>query len=285
MSNFPVLTPEDDTDDTGNHIWPTLVDIMMVILMIFMLGTMVLVISNDGLTNRISLLSSENDKTKNELSAASARQKWLKQRLLIMREQQKDLEDQLKNSWMTNEAILAQLADKQKSYDALNEQKNKSNEELKLSQDKLNRLIAELTSSQNKIQTLSQSLSRAEDATNSWQNKFGSLKVKYDKLLRPARSPKGKRVIEIVYRRVGSQRRLAIKTSDRDQSRFVTEKNLHVKLSRLKQQYPNKLYLRIVFPDGNKVSHQEAWEFTQGLLEKYDYYYQSSPKSGSKGRR
>ncbi|MFK7824042.1 MAG: hypothetical protein AB8G05_07795 [Oligoflexales bacterium] len=45
-------------------------------------------------------------------------------------------------------------------------------------------------------------------------------------------------------------------------------------LDRLKVKFPKNIYIKVVFPKGNFISHEEAWKFTSELLSKYDYYYQ-----------
>jgi hypothetical protein len=47
-------------------------------------------------------------------------------------------------------------------------------------------------------------------------------------------------------------------------------------LGELKQRYPDDLYVRIIIPETSRLSYNEAWDFTNTILSKYDYYYQES---------
>ena len=108
---------------------------------------------------------------------------------------------------------------------------------------------------------------------SSLEDDFGSLKVKYDKLVRPARSAKGKYVVSVNYERIKGKERIRFKDSGAKNYTLVTEKELYSKLARLKKKYPKKLYIKIVIPKESGLTYSEAWTFMKGLLHKYDYYY------------
>lgn len=106
------------------------------------------------------------------------------------------------------------------------------------------------------------------------QREYASLKVKYDKLLRPARSAHGKLVIEVRYTK--SQGRFLIECRGPEIPDFVTftESELDQYLTKLKQQNPEGLYIRVILPTDSGLSYNEAWSFTNRLHKTYDYYYQ-----------
>jgi chromosome segregation ATPase len=106
------------------------------------------------------------------------------------------------------------------------------------------------------------------------QDDFGSLKVKYDKLIRPARTAKGKYVVSVNFERINGKERIRFKDSGAKHYTVVSEKQLHNTLSRLKNKHSNKLYIKIVIPKESGLTYNEAWTFMKDLLQKYDYYRQ-----------
>ena len=108
---------------------------------------------------------------------------------------------------------------------------------------------------------------------SSLEDDFGSLKVKYDKLIKPARTAKGKYVISVNFERIKGKERIRFKDSGQENYTVVTEKQLHSKLAKLKKKHPKKLYIKIVIPKESGLTYNEAWTFMKDLLHKYDYYY------------
>ena len=108
---------------------------------------------------------------------------------------------------------------------------------------------------------------------SSLEDDFGSLKVKYDKLIKPARTAKGKYVVSVNFERIKGKERIRFKDSGQESYTVVTEKQLHSKLAELKKKYPKKLYIKIVIPKESGLTYSEAWTFMKDLLHKYDYYY------------
>ena len=106
------------------------------------------------------------------------------------------------------------------------------------------------------------------------EDSFGSLKVKYDKLIKPARTAKGKYVVSVNFERIRGKERIRFKDSGDKKYTVITEKQLHSKLARLKKKHPKKLYIKIVIPKESGLTYNEAWSFMKNLLHKYDYYYQ-----------
>jgi len=105
------------------------------------------------------------------------------------------------------------------------------------------------------------------------KKEYSSLKVKYDKLVQPARTTKGKVVVTVRYRKSKGQLIIEIQEPNQLTFREVNNPSMHAILEGLKNQYSNKLYVKIIFPVDSSLSHNEAWSFTHELLQKYDYYY------------
>jgi chromosome segregation ATPase len=135
----------------------------------------------------------------------------------------------------------------------------------------------ELQDKQQKIIIITQERDSQSRRLSALEDDFGSLKVKYDKLIRPARTAKGKYVVSVNYERIKGKARIRFKDSDDSNYTTVSKKQLHSKLNKLKKKYPNDLYIKIVIPEQSGLTYNEAWSFMKSLLNEYDYYYQPTP--------
>jgi chromosome segregation ATPase len=100
------------------------------------------------------------------------------------------------------------------------------------------------------------------------------IEEKYNKLLRPARSPSGKTAVTISYSRRGKKYPILFKDIDSETYEEIEEWQLHKRLGDLKERFKDKLYVKIIIPEDSNLSYNEAWTFTRDILSKYDYYYQ-----------
>lgn len=107
------------------------------------------------------------------------------------------------------------------------------------------------------------------------RDEYTELESKYNKLVRPARTTKGKYVVSLRYQKFSSRKTIELKSDETGAYKTVSETEMHKELESLKQKLGDKLYIRIIFPEENKLSYQEAWKFTTDILNKYDYYQQT----------
>ncbi len=121
---------------------------------------------------------------------------------------------------------------------------------------------------------LQQSYSTTKQRFDLIQGELDQLQVKYDKLVQPARTAKGKHVAEVRYEKTGKTYRIRFKAPGSDIYKILDRKTLDSNLTLLKKRYKKQLYIKIIIPEDSGLSYSEAWEFTKGILEKYDYYYQ-----------
>ena len=264
--------PLDSMEDSENF-WPSFADIMMLIVMIFLMVMVVLMFRNWDLLTKLkeSVLAeqksmqviekqeSENQNLAGQLENALSEIAMLRMQLLQMQDEQASISEQL---------------------ETVEEEKKKTEIELGQIQLKLSNKEQEFNAVSQNLLILGQQLLESKSQVEALQQQqivkdaeYTDLKRKYDKLIRPARTPKGKLVIEIVYTKVGDQVNIAIKTPDTPR-KDVSRIELNQILGDLKQEHPDRLYLKIIFPKGELISHEEAWNFTSRLLQKYDYYYQ-----------
>jgi len=109
------------------------------------------------------------------------------------------------------------------------------------------------------------------------QDDLGELKIKYDKLVRPARSPSGRFPVEVRYTKAGGGYQIRFREGDAGDYADTSRDKLDQRLAKLKSEHPEGLYVRVVIPDGSGLSFSEAWEFTNHLHRNYDYYFRDSP--------
>jgi len=123
------------------------------------------------------------------------------------------------------------------------------------------------------ISSLQRFKAQNDEKLDSLNTQFKVLKVKYDKLFKPARSSKGKVVIEVIYNKVNKILKAGLKLPNAKTFKNLSDKVLHEKLTQLKKHHGKNLYIRIIFPKDSGLSYDEAWKFTNDILQKYDYYY------------
>ena len=121
---------------------------------------------------------------------------------------------------------------------------------------------------------LRQGYSLSTQEMDTLQGEYDELMVKYDKLIRPARSAKGKHVVTVRYRKENGNYLLRIRDAGEADYSVVSRKELHRRLAKLKDDHSGNLYVKLIIPDGSGLSYTEAWSFTLDILDKYDYYHQ-----------
>ena len=124
-------------------------------------------------------------------------------------------------------------------------------------------------------------LQKLADATGakfrSLQDEYDSLDAKYRSLVRPARSTAGKYVVDVRIVKSDDQYQFQLKEPAQDDTVNYDKAALDKRLGDLKAQHGGSLYTKVIIPEDNQLTHNEAWRFTQEILEGYDYYYQQYP--------
>ena len=108
---------------------------------------------------------------------------------------------------------------------------------------------------------------------------YDSLKVKYDKLVKPARSAKGRHLVEVRYRKKDGEYLITWREGKTGSYQSITRKQLDAVLTRMDKEKPNGLYIKVVFPENSGLSYTEAWGFTSSLHKRYDYYFKNDDKN------
>ena len=274
--------------------WPAFTDIMMVVVIIFLLTSMLLMVKNwellDQLRNSMAAeeqaekiihdTSEENATLEEQLAQAQNEVSMLRMQLMQASEQANSLNVALEDK---DKQIVIVLSDNKQLKNSVHRNENqisRLSSQISAMQADLSQLSIDVEQKQQalederqKIIIITQERDTQSRKLTSLEDDFGSLKVKYDKLVRPARSAKGKYVVSVNFERIKGKGRIRFKDSGDTNYSLVSEKQLHSKLAKLKKKYPKKLYIKIVIPKESGLTYSEAWTFMKGLLHKYDYYY------------
>lgn len=295
-----LISPRDEFEES---FWPSFTDIMMVITMIFLLVTVAVVLSNTRLLDELrhSVLaeqSAQQEAQKAALEAAKAAQQaefqlkanaTLEEQLDYLQQRSSSLEMELLRSRAETEEIRnvsnAQstdlerlqvlsreqadtIASREKTLDDLQQQFVSIMAERERAQTELTAALDSVSTKDTELTSLRSKVDQSEKQLLSLRGDYTELDKKYQKLLKPARSAKGKQVVEVVYRKSG----YAIRRPGDSTVRSVNRTTLETELSALKGKYAADLYVKVIIPSDSGLSYNEAWRFTSEMLSKYDYY-------------
>lgn len=170
---------------------------------------------------------------------------------------------------MTAQQLLEQQKQK---VDELEKEKDVRVATTQQTQKTLDSVSEELKTASKELALLKQKDIEGNKKLISLQGEHETLNKKYQKLLRPARSIKGKHVVRVIFNRSNSGV-YSYQLGDKNQTLIsLNRKDLEIKLDKLKKKYADSLYVKIIIPASSQVSHAEAWKFTNDMLSQYDYY-------------
>jgi chromosome segregation ATPase len=124
------------------------------------------------------------------------------------------------------------------------------------------------------LQAARTSEQRAGNQLATLKSEYNELMVRYNKLVKPARTAEGHFVVEVRYSKQQGRMGIELKTQDDDAFSRVDEKTLHRRLAALKASSENGLYVKVIFPKESGLTFNEAWAITSDLHSRYDYYFQ-----------
>ena len=218
-----------NTQGLGDGFWASFTDIMTVIVMIFLIASSVLILQNWELMTRLQMsekaeleaadkaqiVTKEKLTAEEQLAESQHQLSLLRMKLMNYKEQQQQLKMSLNQSnhdlWQNNLDFKAL----KQQFDQLNHEKVQSQQQQDLLSQKLQQESEHLTKQQFIIQTLQQKLVKQQKIAQlskrllqqQQQNHqqlnqgFQNLQTKYDKLVRPTRSAKGKYLVEVRYKK------------------------------------------------------------------------------------
>jgi len=279
----------------GDSFWPSFTDIMMVVVMIFMITSTILMLRNWELVRELRA-TIESERVAEALAQNATRtSETLEERLAQAQSEISELRMQLMRSNEINQATGRELVQTRQQVRTLESDRKEletrmqqSALELRRVQDSLQQKQDELSRQQAKVSELEQlELVRSDELAalraqyaeselllTSLQGTYDELSVKYNKLIKPARSAAGKYLVSVRYRKENGKYQLEFKEMEKDDYQTLSRKELDKKLSALKDEYSGALYVKVIIPKDSGLSYNEAWGFTQDILTSYDYYYQ-----------
>jgi chromosome segregation ATPase len=203
------------------------------------------------------------------------------QQILVLTEEQQQLAASLQDSRRVAQLNADRLARANTELATVNTEYERLKDTHTSMQERLQQVLDELAASEQtsreqavELAGLRQGYSLSTRQMETLQGEYDELLVKYDRLVRPARSAKGKYVVTVRYWKEDGYYQLRFKDADDKDYSVVTRKELHRRLSKLKEEHAGDLYVKLIIPDDSGLSYNEAWGFTLDILDKYDYYHQ-----------
>ena len=123
------------------------------------------------------------------------------------------------------------------------------------------------------LQAARQQVSVTDRRLAELQGDFDDLQVKYDKLVKPARSAANKHVVEVRYFKSDGKYRIQYREPGDSGFRDISRAEMDRRLLGLSEEMPDRLYVRVIIPDDSGLSYSEAWQFTSHVHNSYDYYF------------
>jgi len=309
MSAFVDLRTNGSADNSHGGFWPSFTDIMMVVMMIFMLASVVLILRNWELVQELRTtivaeqvaaemarnVTETNATLEEQLAQAQYQLSELRMQNMQLSEKNTQQSEGLAQRDQQLLELKSNLAEsegarkrQQVELSFLEEQLDNSIRELAIRRERAEQQEQRLQTVSTQLKTIEQShRQQAEQLTrlkqessaqtqqlSGLQQEYDTLKVKYDKLVKPARTARGKYVVEVRYEKRDGKESIHIKDKGETRSSKVTRKQMHQRLAALKKAHPGKLYIKIIIPSDSGLSYNKAWNFMKVLLEKYDYYHQ-----------
>lgn len=305
---FIDLRPRGEETRLSENFWPSFTDIMMVIVMIFLIASTVLILRNWELVAELrATMEAEREAAavahsateasqalKQDLAQAEHQISLLRMQLMqqteINQEQSQRLAEQsntigelsTRNSKLQSTLeqqqdeiadYRARLADTRQQVAALESEIDKREQTLAEARSELAARDKALAAQRERLQQLSQERDAFQQQLSTLEGDYEEIKKKYEKLIKPARTAKGKYVVETRFDKRAGSYRYAIREPGQQDYRILSRKKLYSELSALQKKYDQRLYIKVVIPENSGLSYNEAWSFTKDVL-RYDYYYQ-----------
>jgi chromosome segregation ATPase len=214
----------------------------------------------ETLTQARQQLLVENESLTQRLDRSNERAESLQQDQQNLQRDLRSTREQLDSS----QAQLASIADDVASLQLLQESTREQYENL---QQRFGRQSEEL-------QRTKVAMRQSGFRLNTLQGEYDNLKVEYDKLFRPARSPEGRYLVVVRYSKIDGKARIEYDDGSGSGYQTIGRDELERRLTDLRQREKSGLYIKVVFPENSGLAYNEAWKFTSELHARYDYYSQ-----------
>ncbi|MEE9342947.1 MAG: hypothetical protein V3V12_04895 [Gammaproteobacteria bacterium] len=297
---FVDLRADRHSDGLSESFWPSFTDVMMVIVIIFIMASLVMLVKNWELVAELRATmqaereaqmvvqntTNTNNTLSEQLTDTQSQVSLLRMRLMRVREAEQKKnnalharEKELSSIRQALDSAQARLATQQRNTDRLNSRLIRHTQDYASQTGKLQSVEAEQVVLQQRIKkqsaiilSLKEESHASSLAFSDLQETYLSLNVKYEKLVRPARTARGKLVAEVRYEKLDGVALIRFKKPGENVYVEVNRRDLENQLSQLKKENPGKLYVKIIIPSKSGLSYNDAWKFTSDMLSKYDYY-------------
>ena len=235
---------------------------------------------NQQMENQVASLSTqldqqkmESDKTRTLLSTAQEKIMSLEQSSLSQQKNISSLTQDKLSLIQEIEAYKRQLLAVKDEYKALLSTANAEIESLTQANQSQQQDISSLTRDQ---QLRNKEIEAYNRQLLTLKGEYEVVKSKYEELIKPARSAKGKYIAEVYYIKGKSGEIIRYKQPGDDRFADLPLTEVEKRLSKLKAEKGKDLYVKIIIPQDSGLTYSEAWNFMRNLLVKYDYYYQEN---------
>ncbi len=235
--------------------------------------------SKNTLNEKISLLLAAKaglivaqDKSKQTLTESEKARLDLNRKVLSLSEQLRLISDKLDSQTTKNEQLDTQLEDQQTILAGLTISREELEQKLLEMAENLSHLQRLYDLRGSVVMDLRAELSGDALKYKSLQEEYDSLGEQYRKLIRPARSPAGKYVVDVFFAKQAGTAVYRIRAPEQDKPLTVSFSELETRLMALKETHQQSLYTRVRIDDKSGVGFNEAWQFTQDMLSRFDYY-------------
>lgn len=198
------------------------------------------------------------------------------QTLAQMRSEKTQLAENITQIQSQLDASIQETKQLNASKTALNEQMNQLQTALTQSQLEFDALTKTNAQNESTISLLEEQKALYNNELLTLKGEYEVVKAKYQQLIKPARSAKGKYVAEVHYIKSANKNLIRYKEPSDTNYSELKLKDVENKLDKLKQKYGKDLYVKIIIPKNSGLTYSEAWTFMKNLLDKYDYYYQKT---------
>ncbi len=211
--------------------------------------------------------------TINELENDKAK---LNQTIQSSRNQLTDANQRINEITAESEEFAQQLAELRLELEKQKQIADATQQELEFANAEIAALNATAEQQQLSINLLEQEKIEYNRQLLSLKGEYDVVKSKYDQLIKPARSAKGKYVAEVYYVKQKGGEVYRFKEPGYKNYQNLSLPEVEKRLDKLKKEKGQDLYVKIIIPEDSGLTYNEAWNFMKSLLQKYDYYYQNN---------
>mgnify|MGYP002639473175 CR=1 FL=1 len=203
----------------------------------------------------------------------------INQQVFTQTTQLQEAESRIQSLTTRSQDIASQLAELKQQLEQQIELTQIAEQELELAYAEIVVLGAQSEQKQLDIDLLEQDKINYNRELLTLQGDYDVVKSKYELLIKPARSAKGKYIAEVFYVKNDGKEIIRFKLPGDEGYTDISKKDVEQKLDQLKKEKGADLYVKIIIPQDSGLTYNEAWGFMSDLLDRYDYYYQKSDQT------